>query len=75
MPQTLTYFTNTIQQQLTENIYAALYYFLWKVNDPFGEMVTCADSIFVFREKKTTMKGGLVSLQIKWGVQISPALS
>lgn len=46
-----------------ENIYTALYYFLWKVNDPFGETVTCADSIFVFM-KKIPMAGRSEGLQI-----------
>lgn len=46
-----------------ENIYTALHYFLWKVNDPFGETVTCTDSSFVLM-KKTSMVGGSEGLQI-----------
>lgn len=57
-----------------KNIYAALYYFLWKVNDPFGEAVTCADSIFVFRKKMPTEVGS-EGLEVNVGVQIALALS
>lgn len=46
-----------------ENIYNALYYLLWKVNDHFGEMVACADSIFVLM-KKIPMEGGSEGLHI-----------
>lgn len=46
-----------------ENIYTALYYFLWKVKDPFAETVTCTDSIFIFM-RKIPMVGESEGLQI-----------